>query len=283
MRIFTDTGADLSKEYYEEANVTALPLVVEIDGKMYKDVFEMDGPKLYEAIKNGVMPKTSQVSPEDFYNAFEEAAKAGEEGVYIAFTSELSGTYNTGTMIRNQLQETYPNMNIYTVDTKCASFGQGLVVKEAVRLRDEGKSAKEIAEAIEAYAKTMNHVFTVGDLNFLARGGRVSKASALVGGMLNIKPILNVQDGKLVPIDKVRGEKKAVKYIVDYVVERGGEDFSNKIIGICHSNDEELAETFRAALQERLAPKDIQTVIIGSVIGAHVGLGTIGIFFTDAQ
>ncbi len=282
MRIYTDTGSDLPKAYYEEANVFPFPLSVEIDGKVYKDVFEMDGPKLYEAIKNGAQPKTSQVSPEAFQNAFEEVAKAGEEGIYISFSSELSGTYNTAVMIRNQLLETYPDMKLHTVDSKCASFGQGLVIKEAVRLRDEGKSVEEVVAGVEAYASKMNHIFTVDDLNFLARGGRVSKTSAVLGGMLNIKPILSLQDGKLVPIDKIRGQKKAIKYMVDYLEKKGG-DFSNKIIGICHSNDPELAETVQSALQERLSPKGCETVIIGSVIGSHVGLGTVGIFFTDAE
>ena len=282
MRIFTDTACDLPRAYYEQAEVTALPLTVEIDGKTYQDVYELDGPALYEAIKNGAQPRTSQISPDIFLTNFEEVAKSGEEAIYIAFSGELSGTYNTGTMIRDQLLETYPNMKLYTVDTRCASMGQGMVVKEAVRLRDEGKTIEEIVEGVQAYAKSMNHIFTVDDLNFLARGGRISKTSAVLGGMLNIKPVLYVNEGKLVPLEKIRGQKKAIKYMVDYVAEKGG-DFSNKVIGICHSNDAELAKTVEAALQERLSPKAIETVIIGSVIGSHVGLGTVGIFFADAK
>ena len=282
MLIFTDTGSDLPKEYYEEANIIPFPLGVEIDGKAYKDVFEIDGPTLYEAIKNGARPKTSQVSPEEFLKEFEKVAESGEEAIYIAFPSELSGTYGTAVMIKNQLLETYPDLKLHIVDTKCASFGQGLVVKEAVRLRDEGKTTEEIVEAVKTYSSNMNHIFTVDDLDFLARGGRLSKTSAFLGGMLNIKPILSLQEGKLVPIDKIRGQKKAVKYMVDYVEKKGG-DFSNKIIGLCHSNDPDLVETVKGALQERVSPKGFETVVIGSVIGSHVGLGTIGIFFTNAE
>ena len=282
MLIFTDTGSDLPKEYYEEANIIPFPLGVEIDGKAYKDVFEMDGPTLYEAIKNGARPKTSQVSPEEFLKEFEKVAKSGEEAIYISFSSELSGTYATSVMIKNQLLETYPDLKLHIVDAKCASFGQGLVIKEAIRLRDEGKTAEEIVVAVKTYSSNMNHIFTVDDLDFLARGGRLSKTSAFFGGMLNIKPILSLQEGKLVPIDKIRGQKKAVKYMVDYVEKKGG-DFSNKIIGLCHSNDPELVETVKNALQERVSPKGFETVIIGSVIGSHVGLGTIGIFFTNAE
>lgn len=282
MRIYTDTGSDLPKEYYSESNVFAFPLTVEINGEVFKDVFEMDGATLYEAIKNGAQPKTSQVSPDTFLTEFEELAKSGEEGLYVSFTGELSGTYNTAQMIRNQLLETYPDLKLIIIDSKCASFGEGLVIKEAVRLRDEGNTLEEIATKIEKYAKSMNHIFTVDDLNFLARGGRLSKTSAVLGGMLNIKPILSLQDGKLVPIEKIRGQKKAINYMVDFVEKKGG-DFSNKIIGICHSNDHELAATVQNALKERVNPKGFETVVIGSVIGAHVGLGTVGIFFTDAE
>lgn len=282
MRIFTDTACDLPKSYYDEGKVTAFPLSVELDGEVYKDVFEMDGSTLYEAIKNGAQPKTSQVSPDTFMTTFEELAKSGEEGIYIAFTSELSGTYSTAKMIRDQVLETYPELKLTIIDTKCASLGQGLVVLEAVRLKEEGKTLAELTEAITAYAASMNHLFTVDDLNFLARGGRVSKTSAFLGGMLNIKPVLHVEEGRLVPLEKIRGQKKAIKYMVDYVAEKGG-DFSTKQIGICHSNDPELAATVQAALQERLNPASFYTVVIGSVIGSHVGLGTVGIFFTDAQ
>lgn len=282
MRIYTDTGSDLPKAYFSEADVFAFPLSVEIDGEIYKDVFEMDGVKLYEAIKNGAQPKTSQVSPDAFLTVFEELAKSGEEGLYVSFTGDLSGTNSTAQMIRNQLLETYPDLKLTIIDSKCASFGQGMVVKEAVRLRDEGKSLEEVATEVEKYAGAMNHIFTVDDLNFLARGGRLSKTSALLGGMLNIKPILSLQEGKLTPIEKIRGQKKAIKYMVDYVENKGG-DFSNKIIGLCHSNDPELTATVQLALQERLNPKGFETVVIGSVIGSHVGLGTIGIFFTDAE
>ena len=128
MLIFTDTGSDLPKEYYSEANVIPFPLGVEIDGKAFKDVFEIDGPTLYGAIKNGARPRTSQVSPEDFLTEFEKVAKSGEEAIYISFPTELSGTYGTSVMIKNQLLETYPDMKLHIVDAKCASLGQRLVI-----------------------------------------------------------------------------------------------------------------------------------------------------------
>ncbi len=282
MKLFTDTGSDLTKEYFEENNVTAFPLSVEINGEVFKDVYEIDGKALYEAIKNGAQPKTSQVSPEAFLTAFEELAKTNEEGIYISFSGGLSGTHSTAVMIRNQLLETYPDFKLTIVDSECASLGLGMVIKEAVRLRDAGKEVSEIVSAVEKYASNMNHIFTVDDLNFLARGGRLSKTSAILGGMLNIKPILSLQEGKLVPIEKIRGQKKAISYMVDTVQQRGG-DLSDKIVSIVHSNDLELAQKVQTAIQERLAPKGFETYVIGSVIGSHVGVGTVGIFFTNPE
>lgn len=282
MRIFADTACDIPREYYDNGHVVPFELTVEVNGNVYKDVFEMDGKKLYDALRDGAQPKTSQVAPDIFMTKFEDLAKSGEEGIYIAFSSELSGTYSTANMIKAQLLETYPDMKLEIIDSKSASYGLGMSILEAVRLKEAGKSYEEVVSEMKKFVTCVNHIFTVGDLNHLAKNGRVSKTSAVVGGMLNIKPILIVQDGKLTPIDKVRGQKKAINYMADYLEKKGG-DFTNKNIGICHSDDIELVEAVKVVLTERLHPASFEVVTIGSVIGAHVGLGTVGIFFTDAE
>lgn len=281
MRIFTDSSCDLSKEYFVENNVHLFPLRVLIDGKEYDDILGIEKSEVYAAIEQGHQPKTSQVSPEVFYNEFEALAESGEEGLYIAFSSELSGTYSTATMVYRELLEKYPNLKLTILDTKCASLGQGLVVMEAVKLRNLGMDYDAVVEGATKFAREMEHIFTVGDLDHLAKGGRVSKTSAFVGGLLNIKPILNVEDGKLVPIEKTRGFKKAIKRMIEIMKERGGEDFSNKFVGLSHSNDEDLLNEVKAAIEENLAPREIVTTTIGAVIGAHVGSGTIGIYFLN--
>ncbi|MER2191589.1 MAG: DegV family protein [Solibacillus sp.] len=278
MKIFTDSSCDLNKQFYIENNVGLFPLSVDLQGKQYKDVEEIEADEIYAAIRSGEQPKTSQVSPESFLTQFEALAESGEEGLYIAFSSELSGTYNTAVMLKNDVLERFPNLKLTILDTKCASLGQGMLVREAVALRDAGKTYDEIVATITECAPKMQHYFTVKDLDYLAKGGRVSKTSAFVGGLLQIKPILKVTDGKLQPIDKVRGHKKAIAKMIDYVEAAGG-DFSNKTIGLCHSDDHELLEDVKAALQERLSPKDFYVTKIGAVIGSHVGLGTVGIFF----
>lgn len=280
MKIFTDSGCDLPKSYFEENDVTLLPLRVQVNNKEYDDILSIDPKEIYDAIRQGAHPKTSQVSPELFLKHFENLAKSGEQGIYIAFSSALSGTYNTALMIRNQVLEQYPTLQLTIIDSKCASLGFGLVVEEAVQLRQAGMSLKEIETKITSLAAQMEHLFTVEDLDYLAKGGRVSKASAFLGGLLSIKPILHVEDGKLVPIEKSRGRKKAIARILDLMQERGGH-FSDKIVGISHSDDWAFANEVKAVIQKRFAPKAVQVTMIGSVIGSHVGPGTIAIFFTN--
>ncbi|WP_320939719.1 DegV family protein [Lysinibacillus capsici] len=280
MKIFTDSGCDLPKSYYEENDVVLLPLRVQLNNKEYEDVISIDSKEIYDAIRQGAQPKTSQVSPELFLKHFEELAKNDEEGIYIAFSSELSGTYSTAQMIRNQVLEQYPSLKLAIIDSKCASLGHGLVVEEAVRLRNIGVSLEDMTSKINTLAPQVEHLFTVEDLDYLAKGGRVSKASAFLGGLLSIKPILNVEDGKLVPIEKSRGRKKALNRMLDLMQERGG-SFSNKIVGISHSDDAAFANEAKAAIQERFSPQAVQITMIGSAIGSHVGPGTIAIFFTN--
>jgi DegV family protein with EDD domain len=280
MRIFTDSGSDLSKDFFEKEDVHLFPLRVLVNGTEYDDIVGISTDQVYAAIEQGEQPKTSQVSLEVFLTAFEELAQSGEEGIYLAFSSELSGTCQTAVMAKNQLLESYPDLKLTIIDTKCASYGLGLIVKEAVKLNKFGISYDEVIQSLTKMAQSMEHLFTVGDLNYLAKGGRVSKSSAFVGGLLNIKPILNVDNGRLVPLEKTRGFKKATQRMITLMKERGG-DFTNKTIGICHSNDEALLYEVTAAIEEALKPRAIEQTSIGSVIGAHVGRGTIGIFFTN--
>jgi len=280
MKIFTDSGCDLPKSYYEENDIVLIPLRVQLNNNEYDDVISIDSKEIYDAIRQGARPKTSQVSPELFLKHFESLAKNEEEGIYIAFSSELSGTYNTALMIRNQVQEQYPSLKLAIIDSKCASLGHGLVIEEAVRLRNAGASLEEMETKITSFAPQVEHLFTVEDLDYLAKGGRVSKASAFLGGLLSIKPILNVEEGKLVPIEKSRGRKKAIARMLDLMQERGG-NFTEKVVGISHSDDLDFANQVKAFIEERFSPKEVQVTMIGSAIGSHVGPGTIAIFFTN--
>lgn len=280
MRIFADSASDLPKAFFEDNNVLLAPLRVHIDEDEYEDIIGIDSSEVYAAIRAGKQPKTSQVSPELFLRLFEDLAKSGEEGLYIAFSSALSGTYSTAMMMREQLVETYPDLKLTIIDSQCASLGSGLVIKEAVRLRDEGMDNAQLIEKVRFHAEHMEHLFTVEDLDYLARGGRVSKASAFVGGLLNIKPLLHMEDGKLVPIEKIRGRKKVLKRMLDLMEERG-EKFDEQIVALSHSDDEATALDLKQMIEERFQPKSIEIHRIGSTIGAHVGPGALSLFFLN--
>ncbi|MDN4606851.1 DegV family protein [Sporosarcina highlanderae] len=278
MRIFADSGSDLPKSFFDENDVTLIPLSVLIDDKEYDDVIEIDSKEVFDAIRNGKHPKTSQASPEALLSFWKDLSKSDEEGLYIAFSSELSGTYNTAVMMKDQVKEWNPNFNLIIIDSRCASLGHGLLVKEAVRLRDAGDDIRTIERKIRSMAARMEHLFTVEDLDYLAKGGRVSRTSAFIGGLLNIKPLLHVESGKLVPIEKHRGRKKVFRRILELMEERGNE-LSEQTIAISHGDDEATALEVKAMIEEKFKPKNIEVQMIGSVIGSHAGPGTIAVFF----
>jgi DegV family protein with EDD domain len=280
MRIFADSASDLPKSFFDKNDVALIPLHVLIDGNEYEDIVEIDSREVYKTIRNGGQPKTSQVSPEELLERWTELSKSGEEGIYIAFSSELSGTYNTAVMMRDQVKEENKDLNLLIIDSKCASLGYGLLIKEAVRLRNAGETMEEIEEKIRFMAEHMEHLFTVEDLDYMARGGRVSKASAFIGGLLNIKPLLHVEGGKLVPIEKHRGRKRVLRRIVELMEERG-DNLSKQTVAISHGDDEAIALELKALVEEKFQPKNIEIHMIGSVIGAHAGPGTVSIFFLN--
>ncbi|MGG5253303.1 DegV family protein [Neobacillus sp. SM06] len=280
VKILTDSACDLPLAFYRNAGVTLLPLKVQLDGNEYEDIKMIQPKMVYEAIRNGKTPKTSQVSPFLFEKIFTDMAEKNEDGLYIAFSSQLSGTYQTAMMILDQVKEKYPDFGLTIVDTKCASVGQGLIVKEAAKLAADGASKETILKDVRFRAQHMEHLFTVEDLEYLAKGGRVSKASAFLGGLLNIKPLLNMEDGKLVPIEKIRGKKKLLHRLIEVMYERGAH-LSEQTIGISQADNEETAEEIRRMIEEAFHPKEIYISDIGSAIGSHTGAGTIAVFFLN--
>ncbi|MBT2642658.1 DegV family protein [Bacillus sp. ISL-41] len=280
VKIMADSACDLPLSFYEENDAILFPLKVHINDTEYEDLRTIQPKQVYDQIRAGNLPKTSQASPAGFKEVFTELAENKQDGIYIAFSSQLSGTYQTAVMIAEQVKEEYPDFNLSIIDTKCASLGQGLVVMEAARMAKENFSKDEIVEAVQFLSEHMEHLFTVDDLDHLAKGGRVSKASAFVGGLLNIKPLLNVEDGKLVPIEKIRGKKKLLRRIIEVMKERGVA-FENQIVGISHADDLETATEMKNMILEELNAKDVFITSIGAAVGSHTGPGTIAIFFLN--
>lgn len=282
VQIIADSASDLTSEDYEKYNIEYVSLTVIMDGENYLDGKEISAKKVYDEMRNGKALKTSQVAPEDFKKLFTTYAKKGQPSLYIAFSSALSGTYQSATIAAQEVQEAYPDWQLKIIDTKCASFGGGLVVLKAAQLAQENRSLEEITATAQYYADHMEHIFTVDDLEYLYRGGRVSKSAAFIGTLLKIKPILHVDDGKLVPIEKVRGSKKVFQRMLDMMEERGT-DFKNQTIGISHGDALDTANQLAEMIKTRFKVKDVQIRMVGSTIGAHSGPGTIALFFSNSK
>ncbi|MCA1031026.1 DegV family protein [Bacillus timonensis] len=281
VRILTDSASDLPLSFYNENDVTLLPLGVHIDDQNFEDLTTITPTEVYNVIREGKQPKTSQVSPALFKEVFTQLAKDQQPSIYLTFSSELSGTYQTALLMKTEVEEEYPDLNLTIIDSKCASLGLGLVVKHAAELAQEGLPKEEILQSIQHDISHMEHLFTVEDLEYLARGGRVSKASAYIGGLLNIKPLLHVEDGKLIPIEKIRGKKKLMKRIIELMKERG-DNLEEQTIGISHGDDEALANEIKTQIEETLGCKSFFINTIGAAIGSHVGPGTLAIFFLNS-
>ncbi|MGM8212650.1 DegV family protein [Virgibacillus sp. W0430] len=278
--ILADSACDLTETYYNALDIKMIPLTVHLQEKDYKDGIEITPKTVYDAMREGNSTKTSQVSMGAFRSMFMPYAEANKPLIYLAFSSELSGTYQTAKMIEQEIKETHPNAPIHIIDTKCASIGYGLVVLRAAKMAQEGASVKDIIEMATYHANHMEHIFTVDDLEYLYRGGRVSKTAAFVGTLLKIKPLLHVEDGKLVPLEKIRGSKKVLNRMLD-LMEARGVDFENQTIGISHGDDLKRANELADMIKERFAPREIIVEMVGSVIGAHSGPGTLALFFLN--
>ena len=280
VKILTDSACDLPLHFLKKQQISMFPLRVHVDGQEYDDLETIEPKKIFAAIRSGQTPKTSQVSPQRFKEQFTKFAKEKHSCIYIAFSSELSGTYQTAMMIRSEVMEEFPDFQLTIINSKCASLGLGLVVAHAAELSEKGMTYDEIVQSATNHCNHMEHLFTVDDLDYLAQGGRVSKTSAFVGGLLNIKPILDVEDGKLIPRERVRGRKKVLKRILEMMEERGT-DLENQTIAISHGDDEDTALQLKETIEQKFGCKTFIVNTIGAVIGSHAGPGTLAVFFLN--
>ncbi|MEI4828377.1 DegV family protein [Bacillus sp. FJAT-53711] len=281
IKIITDSAADLSKELLQTYDIEMIPLrVYDEQENEFLDGVTLDPIDLLRNMREGKVYKTSLPSLETIQEVFTTYAKHDVTCIYLAFSSELSGTYQSSVLVGEEVKETYPNFSLDIIDTKCASTGQGLVVLEAAKMAKDGATKEEILNRIAFMTKHMEHIFTVADLQYLVRGGRVSKVAGFIGGLLNIKPILNVEDGKLIPLEKIRGRKKVFQRIVD-IMETRGKDLKNQTIGISHGDDLESVNILTEMITEKFGCKVFVVNSIGAAVGAHAGPGTLAIFFLN--
>ena len=277
--ISTDSTVDLPKQFLEEKQVPVVSLSYIIDGATYKDGEGLTSKEFYDKIREGAMPTTSQVNPEQARDLFEPILKEGKDVLHIAFTSGLSGTYNSCRIAAEELREEYPDRKIIVVDSLCAASGGGMLLYKALELKEQGKSFDEIVTWVEENKLHVCHDVTVDDLFHLHRGGRVSKASAVLGTIIKIKPIIHVNDeGKLIVIGKERGRKKALQTLVERMEEKS-KGFENDIVMITHGDALEDAEYVKGLIQEKFGITNIMINPLGTVIGSHTGPGVVSIFY----
>ncbi len=278
-QIITDSACDLPMQMLQQLNVKMVPLTLQFRGQELQDTVGDEIRQLYGALREGEMASTSAVNPDSWRSALEPVLQGGTDALVLAFSSGLSTTYQSAVIASQELTETYPQRRICVVDTRCASLGQGLLVWYACQKRDEGMTLEELAHWTEHHKLHLCHWFTVDDLMFLKRGGRISAATALVGTVLGIKPVLYVDDeGRLVSISKARGRKASIEALAEKLGQLGLPG-DNKKVFICHGDCLEDAKRLEAILKEKYGVEDAFIGYTGAVIGVHSGPGTLALFF----
>lgn len=277
--IFTDSTCDLSDEHIKNLGVKVISLNFVYKGKSYIDGSGMPYKDFYNLLREKQCITTSQINTATFIEKFEPYLNDQKDILYIAFSSGLSGTYVSAEAAKNKLLEKYPQRKIIVIDSLSASMGEGLLVHYAVQMKNNGASLEEVAQWVENNKLNICHWFTVDDLFHLKRGGRVSSASALLGTVLGVKPILHVDDaGKLIPMEKVRGRKNALISLVEHM-KKSAKINSDDVVFISHGDAPDDAEFVKKLILNEFDVKEVRTNYIGSVIGAHAGPGTIALFF----
>ena len=282
-QIITDSCCDFPTPMYGQLGLTFVPLTVEFRGNTFDDKNDDTLKDMYQGLRAGEVAKTSAVNPSRWSQAMEKALAAGKDVLVLAFSSGLSTTYQSAVIAAEELKDAYPDRKIQVIDTLCASMGEGLLVWYACKKRDEGLSLDEVTQWVLDNRPHLCHWFTVDDLMYLKRGGRISAATALVGTMLQIKPLLHVDDeGHLINMTKTRGRKAAIDAMVKKAQELGA-GYDNSTMFISHGDCLSDAEYLSRQLKEKCGVKDVVISYVGAVIGSHSGPGTLALFFLGSH
>ena len=283
--ITTDNMADLPDEYTKEHDMRVLSLTYMIDGESYNKERELPYQEFYAKMRAGSMPTTSQVNPEEAKKVFKDTLKKTKNIIHIAFSGSMSGSFASARIAAKEIMEEEPDCRIKVIDSLCAAMGQGLYVCLAEQKRAEGMAFEELIEWLEAIKLHVIHNVMVDDLFHLFRGGRLSKAAAIVGSMMNLKPMLELNDeGRLSPRSKSRGRKRTMVAMVDRMDKQIGEwRDKNELITISHGDCLEDAEYLQSLVKERFGFEKFMITPLGPTIGAHAGPGTLALFYLGDQ
>ncbi len=285
-RILTDSACNLTETMIDEFELEVLPLTFMVDGEEHQSYLKgrkTDLKQFYTMMREGKMITTSLPKLDASEATIRSMAEAGNDVLYIGFSSGLSGTFGAIDLLIEEIKKDYPDQTFISIDSRAASGGQGLLVYLACQKKKSGATLEETAAYVETMKDKICHWFTVDDLMFLFRGGRVSKTSAWAGTMLNIKPVLHVDDeGKLIPMEKMRGRRKAVKALVDHMEKTADRPIEGPIF-ITHGDCIEDVQYLEELITEQFGPVDFVENYIDPVIGAHSGPGTLALFFIGAH
>ncbi|MGO5075727.1 DegV family protein [Clostridium sporogenes] len=279
--IMTDSCCDLSSEYIENNNIPYVPLTCNVEGKEYIDDFGQSLPykEFYEAMAKGEVPKTSQPSPEVYYKVFKELIDKDKDILYVCVSSGLSGTYNSANIAKNMILDEFQNARIEIVDVLTASLGQGIMVMKVMDMQKNGLTIDEVTTYLQENKLNLNSYMVVNDLIHLKRGGRISTAAALIGTVLNIKPILTLNDeGRVITVRKAKGRKVAIRKLTEIVIERI-KNPEEEIIAISHGDSDLDADKLKERILKEIKVKDVIINYVGPVVGTYGGPGSLNVFF----
>ena len=278
-QILTDSCCDFPPQRYRELGLISLPLSITFRGETYPDRNDDSLRDMYAGLRAGEAASTAAANPQQWEEALEPVLSSGEDALILAFSSGLSTTYQSACIAADEMKERFPERKILVVDSLCASLGQGLLAYYAARKRDEGLGLEELKAWLEDNKLHLCHWFTVNDLMYLKRGGRINAATAIMGTMLSIKPILHVDnEGHLISVGKARGRKASIAALADKAAELG-QGYDNSLMFISHGDCLEDAQALAELVKERCGAKEVYINYVGAVIGSHSGPGTLALFF----
>lgn len=278
IKIITDSCSDLPDHIIKKYDIKVLPTPVHIGDESFLDGKTLTTNEFYQKLEEGSMPSTSQISPGKYEKVFKEELDKGNQVLTLCFSGELSGIFQSAALAKKNIGSD----DIRVIDTRGASIGFGMTVLRVAKALKEGKSFSELIElAIESSAH-MEHIFAVGSIEMLKRGGRISGGKALIANVLNIKPILHFEDGEIIPYSKVRGKKKMLQFLIDEM-EKSGLELETEMVGINHSASPELADKIQKKIENKFGTEEFLVGEIGAAIGSHAGPGTVSVFFRGKE
>jgi DegV family protein with EDD domain len=288
VKIITDSCSDLPAEIVNSYNIEFLNIEVNINDRIYYDRADLQPADFYQLLKkeeNGV-PRTSRITPAKFIEVYQKALKDYDQLLVIAFSSKLSGILESAVLAKRELKNTLEtdldSNRIKILDSKAASVGQGLLVYKAARWLQQGKDLETVVQNLMDDASRLEHIFAVGDLEMLKRGGRISKTKAAMANVLNIKPILHIQDGQILAHDRVRGKKRMISYLINQIEEKA-EQPESQIIALTYSQNKKYALKLKEEIESRFQPEEVFLSEIGAAVGSHAGPGTLAVVFKNRK